>query len=208
MTIHSKKKIEELKWCRQRGYSINELVTKFSIPKTTVWHHVHNVPVFEKYRAILRSKQGGTKKKKEEDWKTAREKAGKLLQEEHRELVIMAAMLYWGEGSKKVCELINSDGNVIKIYLIFLRNILKISEYYIKPTLRIFSGMDEAKSLEYWSTVTHIPKNRFLIRLNDGGTKSRTQFGMCRITVRKGHKILKLIQSIIELVSSETIKKF
>jgi len=58
-------------------------------------------------------------------------------------------MLYWGEGSKKVCEFINSDGKIIETHLFILRTLLKIPEELIKPTMRIFSGMARAKCLNY-----------------------------------------------------------
>jgi len=206
MRIHSLEKIEQLKKLRKKGLSINELVVKFSIPKTTVWHHVHSVKIPLGYAIILKAKQGGSTKRREKKIKKAQEYSKQLLKTDYREIIIAASMLYWGEGSKNVCELINSDGQIIKCYLIFLRKVLNISEKFIKPTLRIFSGMEEKKCLNYWSDITGIPKHRFLIRLNDGGTKGRTKFGMCRITVRKGSDTLKLLHAIIEQVSEMIIK--
>jgi len=207
MRIHSIEKIKELKRLRKKGYSINEIVIKLSIPKTTVWYHVHNIRISPKYASILRSKRGGSTKRTEKNWGRAREYAKKLLRGPNREFLIAIAMLYWGEGSKKVCEFINSDGTMIKLYLGILRKILNISEKSIKPTLRIFTGMDRVGCLNYWSRITKIPKHQFIIRLNDGGTRGRTKYGMCRITIRKGSNILKLMHSLIDKISEEIIKK-
>lgn len=208
MRIHSIEKIKELKKLRKRGYSINELVVKLSIPKTTVWHHIHNVPVSPKYISILRSKCGGNSKRKQKNWEEARKLANELLRNPHREFAVIIAMLYWGEGTKKVCEFVNSDGKMIKCYLGILRNIFNIPEELISPTLRIFSGMDRKECLDYWSNITGILENKFIVRLNDGGTRGRTKYGMCRIIIRKGSNTLKLIHSLIEQISEEVINNF
>ena len=206
MRVHSKEKLKKLKELRKRGYSINELVGKLSIPKTTVWHHVHAVKVLSKYIPSLNSKRGGSAKRTRENWEKARERAQELILGSYREFLIILAMLYWGEGSKKVCEFINSDGKMIKIYLTILRKILNISEKDIKATMRIFSGMKKVECLNYWSHITQIPKKRFIIRFNDGGRKGKTRYGMCRITLKKGSNILKLMHSLKEQIFEETIK--
>jgi hypothetical protein len=208
MRIHSIEKIKELKRLRKKGFSINELVTKLSIPKTTVWHHIHDVKVSQKYILILKGKRGGGAKRKRINLEKARKYAQKLLQSSARELSIIIAMLYWGEGSKKRCEFINFDGRIIETYLIVLRDIFNIQEEFIKPTMRIYSGMNRKECLNYWSRITKIPRHKFIIRFNDGGTKGRTKYGMCRITVKKGGNVLKLIQLLIDQVFENIIKKY
>lgn len=205
MRIHSIEKIKELKRLRRRGFSINELVDRLSIPKTTVWHHIHTVRVLPKYAPLLKSKQGGSAKRKERNWEQARKYAQDLLRSPNRDFAIMLAMLYWGEGSKRGCEFINSDGRIIISYLTILRKTLKIPENAIKPTMRIFSGMNRKECLSYWSRITKIPKDKFFIRFNDGGTKGRTRYGMCRITIRKGAGALKVIRSLIDQIFLELI---
>ena len=200
MRVHSLEKVKLLKKLRREGYSINELVHKFSIPKTTVWHHIHEVPISEKYISQWRSKYGGSAKRRERNLQLAKETASQLIRGPYKDYLIALSMLYWGEGSKKACEFINSDGDMIKLYLIILRKVLNISESAIKPTMRIFTGMDEEECLAYWSKITSIPKSNFIIRFNDGGSSGKTKFGMCRITVRKGHQTLKIIHSLREQI--------
>ena len=208
MRVHSIEKIKELKKLRKRGYSINELVAKLSIPKTTVWYHIHNIRVLPKYIPVLNAKRGGNSERAQKNWEKAREQAEGLLKSHNRDLIIAIAMLYWGEGSKKSPELINSDGLMIKTYLGILRKVFNIPEEKIKPTIRIFSGMNKIECLNYWSRITEISKNKFIVRMNDGGSRGRTKYGMCRITIRKGGNFLKLIHSLIKQVSEEIVKKF
>lgn len=205
MRVHSIAKIKELKKLRRRGYSINELVKKTSIPKTTVWHHIHNIQVLRKYIPILNAKRGGSAKRTENNWEKARVRAKELLRSPNRESLIAIAMLYWGEGSKKVCEFINSDGRMVNLYLTILRKVFGIAEDNLKITIRIFSGMERMTCLSYWSKITKMPQKKFVVRFNDGGTKGRTAYGMCRITVKKGSNVLKLIHSLIEQIPKEII---
>src|SRR3989344_1246159 len=186
MRIHSPEKIRKLQSLRKRGYSINELVTKLSIPKTTVWHHVQGLAILPKYTTTLKAKRGGSTKRFAQAVREAQSRAKIILSGPFREQAIALAMLYWGEGHKKSCEFINSDGSMIQMYLKILRNVFEVPEEAIKPTMRIFDGMDYDTCLSYWSQVTGIPKGSFTVRFNDGGTRGRTKFGMCRITVRKG----------------------
>ena len=206
MRIHEDEKIKRLRKLRSRGYSINELVSTLAMPKTTVWYYVQNVSILSRYKGILKAKQGGSAKRKERHLQEAKEQADKLLESSYRNLAIAIAMLYWGEGNKKTCEFINSDGHMIDCYLTILRKVFKLPEESFIPTMRIFDGMDESKCLNYWSNITRIPKNKFIVRFNDGGTRGRTPFGMCRITVKKGSNTLKIIQALIKQFSNEIIQ--
>lgn len=209
MRVHSIKKIKELKRLRCRGYSITELTARLSIPKTTVWHHIQGVKVLPKYVSILESKKrSGSTRLKEANLKKAQTYAYELLRGQHREFAIAIAMLYWGEGSKKRCEFVNSDGRIIQLYLLALRKAFNIPEEYIRPTMRIFSGMNRSKCLNYWSRITKIPSRKFIIRLNDGGTRGRTEYGMCRIIISRGGNLLKLIKSLIDQFFKELIIKY
>lgn len=208
MRIHTIEKIEKIKELRKNGASINEIVSALSIPKTTVWHHCHEIKILPRYLSIWISKRGGSAKRKQKNWESAQIVAQQLLNGPQRESAIMLAMLYWSEGNKKACEFINSDGKMINLYLNLLMELLGISTAgeMIKPTMRIFSGMNRQECLSYWSRITKIPKNKFVIRFNDGGTRGKTKYGMCRITVKKGAKTLKIIQSLIGQIYEEKPK--
>lgn len=196
MRVHSVEKIEKLKELRSQGYSINELVEKLAMPKTTIWHHIHSIKLLPIYVSRIRSRQGGSRKRKEARIKEAEAKARIILSSRHREAMIALVMLYWGEGHKGRCDFINTDGNMISFYLQTLRNVFNIPNDGFMPTMRIFSGMDREECLSYWSKVTGFPKKQFKIRFNDGMTRGRSEHGMCRIIVRKGGNFLKIFYAI------------
>lgn len=206
MRIHAIEKIEKIKELRKNGASINEIVNALSVPKTTVWHHCHEVEILPKYIKLWNSKRGGSAKRKQKNLENAQIIAQQLLNGLKRESAIMLAMLYWSEGNKKACEFINSDGRMIDLYLKLLTELLDITKKMIKPTMRIFSGMDEQECLRYWSDITRIPRHKFIVRINDGGTRGKTKYGMCRITVKRGSKTLKILHSLIGQIYEEKQK--
>ena len=206
MKIHSDEKIKKLKELREKGYSINELVRDLSIPKTTAWHHIHKIVLSPQIASLLKSRTGGSRKRKEKNLKIAEELAKKMLNSPHREYLIILTMLYWAEGCKKACEFINSDGRMIDLYVKIIVKIFDIPKERITPTIRIISSMDKKECLDYWSKITGLPKERFFVRIDDGGTKSSTKYGMCRISIQKGSNTLKLILSLIQHFYDQLIK--
>ena len=206
MKIHSDQKIKKLKDLRRKGYSINELMAELSMPKTTVWHHIQKVAVDPEYVSVLKAKIGGSRKRREKNLKIAKELAEKMINSPNREYLIILSMLYWAEGCKKACEFINSDGRMVDLYVKIIVKIFNIPKERITPTIRIFSGMDKTECLNYWSKITRLPKERFFVRIDDGGTKSRTKYGMCRISIKKGSNTLKLILSLIQQFYDQLIK--
>ncbi|HEY4479040.1 MAG TPA: hypothetical protein VI981_01630 [Candidatus Paceibacterota bacterium] len=207
MRVHGVSKIRELHKMRRKGHSIQDLMKLFSLSKSTVWHHIHSIPLTASQKKLLRSRQGGGAKYKELRWQQARIQAKELLSGPYRELVIIVAMLYWAEGHKqRDCHFTNSDGRMVTMYLFVLRRVFLIKNDAIHPILRIFTGMDEMECLIYWSQATGIPKEKFAVLLNDGGIRGRTTHGICRIVVRKGTQTLKLIHSLIDQIFKEVIR--
>ena len=143
MKIHSDDKIKKLKELRQKGYSINELVREFSIPKTTIWHHIQNVVVDPQYVPLLRSKIGGSRIRKEKRLKVAEGLAKKMLNSPDREYLIILSMLYWAEGCKGAFNFVNSDGRMVDLFVKILVEIFDIEKERIIPTVRIYSQMDK-----------------------------------------------------------------
>jgi len=207
MKIHSDEKIKKLKELRRTGHSINEIVRELSIPKTTVWHHVKKITVDPEYVFLLKSKiSSGSRCRREKKLKIAEELAEKMLNSPGREYLIILSMLYWAEGCKKAFNFVNSDGRMVELFVKILVKIFGIPKERITPTMRIFSQMDKKECLEYWSKITGLPKDRFFVRIDDGGKESTTKYGMCRITIKKGSDTLKLVNSLIQQFCDQLIK--
>jgi hypothetical protein len=203
MRVHSETKINKIKELRLAGHSINEIVMALSVPRTTVWHHIQHLTVAEPFKQALLSKRGGSTIRYQKDWREAEIRAKEILTGEQATLAISAAMLYWGEGGKKDCTITNTDPRLLQLYLKFLYDVIQIPPEHINFSIRIFTGMEPEECLNYWASNLNIDINTFIIRYNDGGIKGKAKYGICRLTLKKGSKLLKLMHSLIRLSFSD-----
>ncbi len=207
MKKYSNEKITELKKFRKKGNSISDLIRIFSMPKTTIWHHIHKVKVPKKYLIAIKSRQGGSKIRSQKEWVSADCHAKKVLKNKKSKYhCSLMAMLYWAEGSKGAFAFVNTDGQMIKFYLGTLKKYFNISDDRLILTLRIFSNLDKKECVNYWANITGFPPEKFRIYLNDGGTRGKAKYGMCRLTVKKSGYLHKLTISLINnIVKDNTL---
>jgi hypothetical protein len=80
-----------------------------------------------------------------------------------RELFITGLMLYWAEGGKtqNLVALTNADPDVIKIFLIWVRECLDITEDCLRAEVHCYPDTDVAQVEAYWSNITKIPLEQF-----------------------------------------------
>jgi len=92
---------------------------------------------------------------------------GRLSQGE-RELKIIGVVLYWGEGYKKIgsnrnstVDFANSDPEMIRAYVAFLRNICGVDETKLRVLLYCYANQNTAELIRFWSKLTKISPLRF-----------------------------------------------
>ncbi len=98
-------------------------------------------------------------------YKKSKDNIGRISKET---LKIIGASLYWAEGmkSERVAPSLifsNSDPNMIKVYLRFVREILNISEEKIRAGIHIYSSIKATEAKKFWSSITGLPIDRFYI---------------------------------------------
>ena len=78
-------------------------------------------------------------------------------------LKIAGVMLYWAEGYKgnSGIDFANSDPEMIKLFLTFLRKVCGISESRLRVYLYAFEDQNLNNLKKFWSSVTQIPVSQF-----------------------------------------------
>lgn len=98
-----------------------------------------------------------------------------------RELSLLGAALYWGEGTKYerkggsiALVFTNSDPEMIQVFMHFLRRILEIPEERIRAGIHMYSHSETEilKTRIFWSKVTGLPRDRFYISQLISGASS------------------------------------
>lgn len=204
---------------RLEGKTYGEIRGIFKIPKSTLSAWFSDLKVNKKAKKILESKKRNgyfrlvefnktrtldILKENEEIRKKHESHIGRLSK---RELMILGAALYWGEGYKNfnqkkavypyIC-FGNSDPKMIITFVNFLEKILGISKDKIKAPVFIYSGIIPEEAIDYWQKLTKIPKENFrcqmaLSRASQGKRpKNLLPYGTLQLRVSKRQEFYKI----------------
>lgn len=212
---------------RNKGFSYSEILSKVPVARSSLslWLRSVGLSKKQKQRLTLKKLQaiyrGAKIKRNKRLLKTrqikemARTEIGKI---SIRDLWLIGISLYWAEGSKEKDDkpgigaiFSNSDPFMIKIFIKWLQDILKISnesiifEIYIHETYRVRSKVVR----EYWSSVTGFSISKFdriyfkQDKINSSRhNKSNSYHGLLRIRVRKSSDLNRKISGWIEGIYS------
>ncbi len=125
------------------------------------------------------------------------------LSSKEEKLKIVGAMLYWGEGAKtgNSVKFANSDPEMIKTFLLFLRTICGVSESRLKILIHLYPDHEQKNIEAFWKKLTNIPSknfNRSFIHHGKVGTyKNKSKYGTACINYSDS-RLLKQILAWIE----------
>jgi len=171
--IEVKEKAIEL---RKQGYSIKEVAKILGIAKATSSGWLKNI--FLQSTAVKRLQQRriyGQEKARQIALRK-REKIESKLIDNARKIIakipknsdiytLIAALLFWTEGSKdlNVClRFTNSDPKMVKLFITSLKESQNFAWHKLKAKLHLHSYHDSATQIKYWSEITGIPAENFL----------------------------------------------
>lgn len=162
---------------RKRGCTYSEIKRKLGLSKSTLSNWLSNCHLTEEelgrlQKAIDRSKDLAIERCRLTKQRKRDTRLESLYQEEKerwlslskRELYLSGLFLYWGEGAKSLkgsLSLNNTDPKVVKFYLYWLTEVLKISRDKIKVYVHLYSDMDIERELDFWSRGLKIPRQQF-----------------------------------------------
>src|SRR3989344_3066288 len=128
-------------------------------------------------------------------------------------LFIAGVMLYWGEGDKKVensqVKLSNSEPGMIKVFYLFLIEVMKIPSEKIKINLLLYPDLADMPLRNLWSIATGIPLSQFKksVYIQGRHPARRLSYGVGNIRVggrKYKEKILEWIKLYEKELNSQT----
>lgn len=147
---------------REHGCSLPEIRRIMQRGNATVYKYIKNTEILPEYKDILRKKQGGSINRSQKQWEYARHEAKKIIASiDKKMLILIGCALYWGEGTKKELNLINSDPDLIKIFLSSLYA-LGVSKNDVRITLRTYEDVNIRQAKKFWSRTLNIPSRQIL----------------------------------------------
>lgn len=130
-----------------------------------------------------------------------------------RDLLLIGAGLYWGEGSKQNrARITNSDPDIIKFTINWFRSVWKIpkSNFTLQVLINKIHRYRVSEVEKYWSSITGIPRSQFtkttLIKAKNRifYKNFKIHYGTLTVSIQRGGelrcKIMGLISNIIKKV--------
>jgi hypothetical protein len=200
----------------QQGWLIEEISSELGVKIDTLQTWVRDIEFteeqeaflaetkpewYKRYRRGLPNKQRGLKRR------LAYQEAGREKAKEGSLLHLMATMLYWGEGSKSINDMgfVNTDPHMLKLYMRFLREEMKVENEIIRITV-IHHTTDEqeiARMIQYWLDWLELPATtKVFTQLKIGTTSRKKRYinGMCVISVHRTELVQQIFGAIQEYV--------
>ncbi|MDP2910043.1 MAG: helix-turn-helix domain-containing protein [bacterium] len=220
-TIEKNKAIE----LRKKGESIKEIAKKIGIAKSTVSLWCRDIKLTDKQindlhqRMVMCGYKGrmiGARAQYNQRIEKIKQFKDQGIKEigtlSNRELMIACVALYWAEGSKKIrtFSFCNSDPDMVKFFIKFLKDVLYIKIERLRPWIGINIIHEERVNevMEYWSKITGIPKNQFtktiLIKAQNKKKYSNfpVHYGTISIRITKSASLLYRICGLIDGLKS------
>ena len=196
---------------RLAGYSFREISLALNISKSTasLWTKEEKLKTIarkrlEKLEINGRKKAGNINKKKRElVWQKVATDCPNFKYNNYgiNEYKIFIALLYWCEGAKTGgrFSFINSDPEMVKLYLSLLRKTYQIDNSKFSVWLFIHEYHDKYAIIEFWSKLTTISKKQFHLYIKPHtGKNKKENYRVCLSIRYKDSRILKEIFIIIK----------
>lgn len=197
---------------RRSGKSYNEIFVALKVPKATLsgwfskidWSNdiakklATAVQKQHTVRLIELDKIRGIHLKRA--YEEARDEAQKdLLELKYNPLFIAGLMLYWGEGDKLTkysTAITNTDPDLIRLYVFFLKNACRIPEDKIRAHVLIYPDLKEEDCRKYWARESGISLRRFTkSTVIQGRHKTRRlAYGVCIVGVSSTYFKVKMLE--------------
>ena len=159
---------------RKKGFSYSEILEQIPVAKSTLSLWLQSVNLSKKQKQRLTEKKlqsalrGAARKKEIKLQKIERiqnEARKEIVKISDHELFLIGIALYWAEGAKErfgyasPIKFINSDSEMIKIFIIWIEKFLKIKKEALIYELYIHRNADLNKAIEFWVKEVEINKS-------------------------------------------------
>jgi hypothetical protein len=197
---------------RRNGKSYNEIYSALKVPRATLSNWFSKIDWSNdivKKLADAVQKQHTVRlieldKTRGEHLKHAYEEARKeakedLIELKYNPLFIAGLMLYWGEGDKLTkysTAITNTDPDLIRLYVFFLKNVCRIPENKIKAHVLIYPDLKDEDCRKYWAHESGIDLSCFTKSTTIVGRHKtrRIKYGVCMVGISSTYFKVKMLE--------------
>jgi predicted transcriptional regulator len=205
---------EQAKELRREGKSVRDIAKYLGVSTSSVSSWVRDVPLTEIQRAALKEKQmraaaqalvGHNNREKYKKIREDFQQRGRERARNGSPLYLMGCMLYWAEGAKSrnMLYFVNSDPNMMKLFMRFLRKEMFIGDEDCSITIHCHSNdpAEQRRIGNYWLELLALPESRLRkIQVKQGSNTRRNMLenGVCGLRVSRSAVIQEIYGAIQE----------
>jgi transcriptional regulator with XRE-family HTH domain len=160
---------------RSKGLSMNEIVTKLGVSKSSISLWVRDVQLTAKQKeglSLRGVRKEAIEKRRETRLRNENARRQIIIDAAKKELKNISSndlrkigtALYWAEGAKtkrSVVQFSNSDPEMIKLMMKFFRNICCVPKEKFRGHIHIHPHLDAKRAENHWAKISDIPSSQF-----------------------------------------------
>jgi transcriptional regulator with XRE-family HTH domain len=214
MKTHAREQARALR--RDEGLSVKAIAQSVGVSPSSVSRWVKDVQLSAEQQAILLARAYNGAAKGSSINSALRREARLLAQEDGRALArqgeplhVAGCMLYWAEGSKSrnQIQFTNSDPDMTRFFVTFLRTYFNLRDEDIRITCNLFADhVAKQREIEqFWLTTLALPSEslcKSVVNVYSKYSKkkrtNRLPFGTCRVSVSRTRVVQSIFGSIQE----------
>lgn len=209
MKRYSEQEIDKIKLLRRiNAFSFSHLGRITGIPQTTIRNWCYDEKVHTKWDTLR-----ATNERRRQEFRDSELNSLSILADIQKDLAkVLAAIIYWCEGSKYPATngmvLVNSDAGLLRTFISLLRKAFPLDESKFRVHLQIHDTHDFEKLKKYWSETLSISPSLFIrptITSANGKKHRNSYFGTCSLKYGDYSLQLKLI-GLYEAFTRKIIK--
>ena len=164
---------------RKKGLTYSEIKSELGVSKSVLSYWLSGLELSSlemskleksvkkrKYLGIEKVRITKLRKREKRLNDTYEREKSELLPLNNHDIYLAGLLLYWGEGVKGInnCHvgLNNTDPQVVKFFLYWLKNCLDVSRERLKVILHLYSDMDIDKEKDYWINELKLDNSHFV----------------------------------------------
>ena len=186
---------------RRTGHSLPEIRKITGKGSATVFKYVKGVEILPEYIGDYKLKQGGSRKRASIEWEKATNISTELIQTISKEQkLIILACLYWAEGRKSDFDIINSDPDLLRVFVNCLEE-LGVTKDKLRISIRTYSDLNKEEVVVYWTKILGLEKNQVIgVYVLVGKKEGKLKYGMCRVRITRGVEYYKLLTMLAKRI--------
>lgn len=198
---------------RRKGWSLRAIEKELNVARSSVSRWTKDIVLtFEqevdlKNNQVVKALSKGTKANADKHLKIRirSQEQGRKHTKNNNLLHAMGCMLYWAEGSKdrNRVEFVNSDSNMILLFVNFLRKELEIvaRDIILRVTCHTTDPQNIIAIEKYWLELLELPSSslrKTQIKKGSSSRKNRLPYGICSIRVESTESVQHIFGAIQE----------